>query len=1471
MAQKQAYEPLKEKVYVQTNHVFFKPGESMWFKVYVVNANDQRPPAASAVVIVDVLSPSGATLRQMRLPLDMGHAQGVFDFTEQMPGGVYKLRAYTSWMKNEKERTFFEKEITLQKIVAPRILMKLEFPVKGYGPGDEVTASYTMRDLSDQPVKFHEVKYQVNIAGEQLSEGRFSTDAEGKYTLHFRLPGNLSSADGLLNITVNYGGFTESISRSIPLLASSIDFQLLPEGGALVAGLRNQIAFRAVDVQGKPVDVKGYVNDERGEVLKFESYKFGMGKFPLVPQAGRVYKAVITSPRNIQQEFALPAASVDGVVLNVLRENGLNIRIAATQEQEMVLTGITHNTTYYRQTLQVKKGEQVININENIFPVGIARFTLYNRNQQPVAERVAFLSSNKTVHTTITTDKKVYGPRDPVQLKIKTTDAGGQPVPADFSLAVLDDKLWTMADDKQDHILSWLLMSSELHGKVEEPQFYFKKEEEKAAGALDLVMLTHGYRYFDYLPEIEQHGKLKYLPEFSMVLEGKVADKNGRGVKADVYLVSTQSGQPAAYTTTNDTGYFRFLGVATDAQSVIIAKAQKAGEQVWVSTNIIKDFKDSVYWGGLAPGAVIYGVPQPAPAMVYEKLNNDKTAYGEGYISSGKTSNLSEVIVYGYSVTQKRNMTGAVSVITSNGVPAGGNLTQALSGKLPGIMVTDGGNPGAGQDIRIRGINTIAMGEPLFVVDNVIMDKPDGGFNGDDVASVTIMKDAEAVAIYGSRAANGVVIVTTKASMPRRFSIPLNKKYFYRTQVVAATQTGTEARRVFYAPNYYVPDTYERTDFRETIYWNGTVQTDKNGEAAVMFYNSDAVTTFRAIAEGIGYDGRPGRGEVTYATKLPVVLDLKVPPYLTVGDKARLPLVITNTTAENKKVHLRLVCPDGLIAGDMPDSLELPANSHQRIYLPVQAFKPLKGRLQLRAIGPGVREQVAFPIEAGAKGFPVLINLSGNETALHQFGIQQPVDNTLTTRFDIYTDGLSEVTAGINDMLREPYGCFEQTASSAYPNIYVLRQLSASGAMRPEIAEKAKRFMETGYSKMAGYEVRGGGFALFGRGPANLSLTAYGLLVFSEIRPYISIDEQMMDRTRDFLLKNLDVKSTAWNNIKSTKDLQRLFTIYALSQAGYGSSVQGEYRAVFTKALQDRDAYQLALVALMADNLKQPGDYQRCMVLLAQSNFANLPSSAIGFMGSRGASLEVETRSLYTLALLRSPQPNMEAIATQLKTIRSLRSYQGYGSTQSTALALNAITTYQLALRRQTMGITASFLLNGQDIKDNGNLNSLLHNGDNNFAVAYHDKNDPSIYNLEIGYYTQLPKNSDKAEIGIQTMLDKTTAKVGETVRLNLVVNNMKPHGQATVLAKIGIPAGLSLQPWQLKELKEQGLFDYYEIFDNYLVFYWTSMNAGETKNIALDLKAETPGIYKGKANTTFLYYMPEHRIWTDGLEIEVN
>lgn len=1483
-AQLAAYNDNKEKIYIQTNHVFFKPGDDLFFKVYLVNAKNQLASVISSVVYVEIVSPSGSVLEKLNYRIEDGYAEGHYEFSKSATGGLYKIRAYTTWMMNEKESTWFTKELTLQKVIAPRVFMKLDFPRKGYGPGDEVVAAYSIRDLSDKAIPNYEIKYTVSLGGKSVETAKAKTDGEGKANISFKLPADLNTNDGILNITVNYGAYTEAISRSIPIALNKIDLQFMPEGGTFIENIPTNVAFKAINEYGKPADIKGEVLDNQGNIAAtFSSYHDGMGQFSFTPQAGKTYSAKIIFPSGIKQPFDLPAASPKGIVMNVVKNgNLLQFKLNATQAMKVSLTGQSKDDVYYRKDIAVKKGEQLIDIDPANFPAGIARFTVTSDRRIPLAERIVFLHPNKILQVKITADKNKYLPREKVTLHLKTLDENGNPIPSNFSLSVIDDKLWSLADDKQDHILSWLLMSAELHGKIEEPQFYFKQEEKAALPSLDLVMLTHGYRYFDYIDYIEKTGKPKYGPDLNNVLSGVILDEKGQPVRSTVYLISSTdkhiytSGN-AVQQNTGDNGLFLFTDISPALNYHLIARSIRKREQV-----TIKILEHGTGYAPLParktrdPFDNDDRLPPPLLAlneMAKPELESKVAGKGDIAFPNLDDKALQEVVVIGYGVQKRSNMTSSVVQVTQEASISATPLQQ-LQGRVAGIMITPAtGTPGNAQ-IKIRGMNSISgLDGPLIILNGIPVRNLKDAVDPVDIESMTVLKGADASAIYGSRGANGVLLITTRNAKNPKTVINLERTYYYASQSVQAKNNAYAIARRFYAPKYYSPETKERDDFRETIYWNPVVQTDKNGDAKIEFYNSDATTTFRAIAEGIGYNGKLGRTEMTYAVQPPMSIDAKIPPYMTIGDNALIPLVVRNSSSQTIKVNISAELPDNMVAGNFSSNITVLPDGATQVLIPVKATAVVKGDIKFVVSTETGTEKISLPITVNSNGFPVITTISGNKSTATNFTISNMMAGSLATELKVFNNLEGQLLNDIESMLREPYGCFEQTSSSTYPNIYILKYLRSTNKSNPAIEKKALKYIKDGYQRLIGFETAENGFEWFGKTPAHEALTAYGLLEFTDMQEFVNVDGRMLARTKKYLLSRRDGKGTfkiAKNGYDAfaavPNKIANIYIVYALTQAGIGSEIQLEYETAVKQALNSKDAYQQAMMAIAASNMRNERDYTRLMEALQETKL----QSETSVTNSRAQSLKVETMALYAIALTRAKSPDLAAIANVVSLILGEKTYYGYDSTQGTILALQAIVEYRKLAGEMAAASKMEIKVNNETTLAGKNIISSIKEGDNTFSVKYTSERDGIPYQLELAYYTLLPPDNPEAELKLSTHLSANSTKVGETVRLQVEVKNIKDYLQPMSIAKIGIPAGLTVQPWQLKEIMEKNQVAYYEIFDNYLVLYWMGFAAGETKQVNLDLKAEIAGKYRGKASTTYLYYMPEYKHWNAGTEITI-
>ena len=196
-----------------------------------------------------------------------------------------------------------------------------------------------------------------------------------------------------------------------------------------------------------------------------------------------------------------------------------------------------------------------------------------------------------------------------------------------------------------------------------------------------------------------------------------------------------------------------------------------------------------------------------------------------------KYNELNDVVVIGYGTVKKSDLTGSVSMVNSVDLSKITSLNpeQALQGKVTGVQVTStSGAPGAVPTLRIRGVGTFNNSSPIFVVDGVILD--DISFlSSDDIASMDILKDASATAIYGSRGANGVIIITTKSGKKGNGKGAFSYSGEFSMQVLAKKidlLTGPEYATVVneITPTYNNVDLVPSTDWQSLIFHPASIQ-----------------------------------------------------------------------------------------------------------------------------------------------------------------------------------------------------------------------------------------------------------------------------------------------------------------------------------------------------------------------------------------------------------------------------------------------------------------------------------------------------------------------------------------------------------------------------------------------------------------------------------------------------------------------
>jgi hypothetical protein len=222
-----------------------------------------------------------------------------------------------------------------------------------------------------------------------------------------------------------------------------------------------------------------------------------------------------------------------------------------------------------------------------------------------------------------------------------------------------------------------------------------------------------------------------------------------------------------------------------------------------------------------------------------------------------------------------------------------------------------------------------------------------------------------------------------------------------------------------------------------------------------------------------------------------------------------------------------------------------------------------------------------------------------------------------------------------------------------------------------------------------------------------------------------------------------------------------------------------------------------------------------------------------------------------------------------------------WGATQATVLALQAMTSYDEANRRTptagTVAIRVNGELAGQISYEAGRRDPIVFEGLGKKLLA--GKNKIEIiqsggaglpYTMAVEYRSVKPATSPDAQVDLATRIEKSSVKMGETVRVRATVTNKTTHGLPMTMVRVGLPGGLAFQTWQLKELRDKGLIAFYETRAREVILYLRDMKPSETKELAIDALASVPGRYTGPASSAYLYYDDQYKSWTDALVVGI-
>jgi hypothetical protein len=622
---------------------------------------------------------------------------------------------------------------------------------------------------------------------------------------------------------------------------TKVDQELLffPEGGDLVEGIACNIGFKALGADGKGLDIKGVIiNQKNDTVARFQSLKFGIGRFTFTPEPNNTYKAIagITKKEILIKE--LPIAKKQGYAISLVDDANASLTLnigTNLNVQNVYLFVHDGGKTTIASTANVVQGKAVFQIDKVKLGEGLSHLTVFNEAGQAVCERLYFKRPTHKLKIEANANLSQYTARKKVNVNVLTRNENGELVDADLSVAVR--RLDSLQGMDQSDIVSYFWLSAELKGNIESPGYYFSNQTTETNKALDNLLLTQGWRRFawDNLPN-KNPASFTFLPEFNgHLISGYVKPSS----VANVYLSVAETKSQFYSTESDSTGHFIFN-----------TRDYYGNHEIIVQTNPNVDTTSVI--SIQSPFSALYNTFDFAdlaikPSLLNELQNHSFGVQVQNIYTAAKLRQFNAPVIDTNMFYVKPYKTYLLDDYTRF------NLMEDVLREY----VTESFVSKSQKSFRLKVLSRQGLleGNPLVLVDGAPY------FNMDRVMEIDPKKISKLEIIrdqyyYGPSIFDGVL--NFSSYKPNLANLEINPN------TVVLDYEGMQLQREFYVPSYETAAQQNSRipDFRNLLYWSPSVS-----KGQISFYTSDLPGTYIGLMNGISKDGVPGNGVFTFEVK----------------------------------------------------------------------------------------------------------------------------------------------------------------------------------------------------------------------------------------------------------------------------------------------------------------------------------------------------------------------------------------------------------------------------------------------------------------------------------------------------------------------------------------------------------------------------------------------------------------------------
>jgi hypothetical protein len=697
-----------------------------------------------------------------------------------------------------------------------------------------------------------------------------------------------------------------------------------------------------------------------------------------------------------------------------------------------------------------------------------------------------------------------------------------------------------------------------------------------------------------------------------------------------------------------------------------------------------------------------------------------------------------------------------------------------------------------------------------------------------------------------------------------------------------------------------------REYFPETLLWQPQLTTDKKGRAQLDFKLADNITTWRMSVIGSTEDGEVGLAETDIRAFQPFFAELDPPRILTEGDQISLPVVLRNYLDKTQSVNVVLRPEEWFtILGSNEKREQVPASDSRNAVFTIKTASSVKeGKQHVTALATDFSDAIEKPVTVHPDGEEKVETASDLFDKTSNITVDVPTNALASSRrveLKIYPNLMAHLWESVEGIMKRPYGCGEQTISSTYPSLMMLRYLKDHKTDSP-IHAKARKYVEAGYQRLLGYQSANGGFTYWGHGEPDLALTAYALRFLHDLKTVSDVSPTVIQNARTWLIsqqrENGSWKAFDWDHKENVRASVMLTALVARSLSATEPKSQNQTISPLMKALNYLEArgndfdepYLIASYSLASSQAGLTEQAQKANIRLQQMAHAegsrsywaleaNTPFYGWGLAG------RIETTALVVQALSNEniPDQKQRDLRTRglLFLIQNQDRYGVWYSTQATVNVLDAILSVSSTSPASGNADSIEVTVNGKQAQRVSlpadrrmmspvliDLTTAITNSNNQIEFHRNGSGSPVGVQLVTTYYipwrsqgeASHARASDSEQIKLATRCDKHEATVGEEITCRVKAERIGFRAYGMLLAEIGLPPGADVDRASLETAmrgSDWSINQYDVLPDRIIVYLWPRAGGSE---FSFKFRPRFAMSAKAAASSLYDYYNPEAR-----------